>query len=133
MGFSCKQTHLILFYFEIGSGWPQNKDQPQRMDISHEANQKKRKEKENPSSARPAQSQLAGIGRVFPFPPALLFSPAFRTAFPAPLLSPAATATKTPPRPRVEEALCDLRLSQVEVQYNHHPSRSQCAGVAFSF
>lgn len=71
MGFSCKQTHLIL-YLEIGSGWPQNKDQPQRIDISQEA-KKKQKKKKNPAKPDQQNPKLQEFGLSFPFPPALLF------------------------------------------------------------
>lgn len=138
MGFSCKQTHLIL-YLEIGSGWPQNKDQPQRIDISQEAkkkNKRKRKTQLSQTNKIPNCRNLACLSLShlhFFFPPA--FCTTCITCATSASLSPAAnsttTATKTPPRPRSELFAISVYPSWSAIQ--PPPSRSQCAGVVSFF
>lgn len=134
MGFSCKQTHLI-FYLEIGSGWPQNKDQPQRIDISQEAKNKgKRKPQLSQTNKIPTCRNLAclSLSHLHFAPPALPAPLQPLSLLLLPVLPP------PPPKPRHDQGWSSLRSpsTQVEVQYNHHPlvlSVQELSVSSFSF
>lgn len=135
MGFSCKQTHLI-FYLEIGSGWPQNKDQPQRIDISQKAKKNKRKRKTQLSQTNkiPNCRNLACLSLShlhFFFPPA--FCTTCITCATSASLSCCQFYHHRHQNPATTKvgALCDLRLPKLKCNTTTTLSLSVCRSCQF--